>query len=415
MEKSSFEDIQAKLPILRFKESGKWLLFPVSSLLKERNEQSPQSVGFPLKAFIANIGIADKGDRYDRSALINDVENKLYKRTYWGDFIYSSNNLESGSIGMNRYGHASISPVYSIFQCINDNDSQFVGFCLSRKHFIKEMVKWRQGVTYGQWRIHEADFLRIHLYIPSTSDQRKISAFLSALNDLVMLRTKKIESLKQLKSASMISMFPQKGETRPRIRFKGFDGDWSCSKLSQYATRIVRKNQKLETSLPLTISAVDGLVAQDTFFNSKIASSNLQGYYLLKKGEFAYNKSYSNGYPFGAVKRLEKYPMGALSVLYIVFELNENISHDYMTQFFETTLWYGEIAKRAAEGARNHGLLNISAEDFLDIQIVFPKSIEEQNKIASFFRNLDKQISLETQRLEKLKQIKYACLDKMFV
>jgi type I restriction enzyme S subunit len=250
---------------------------------------------------------------------------------------------------------------------------------------------------------------------PSIEEQHRIASYFQSLDELIQSSQKKVEGLKQLKSASMISMFPQNGETKPRVRFNGFDSDWEYGKLSKYATRIVRKNQKLESSLPLTISAMDGLIAQDSFFNSKIASSNLRGYYLLKKGEFAYNKSYSNGYPYGAVKRLEKFPMGALSVLYIVFALNEFISHDYMVQFFETTLWHKEVAKRAAEGARNHGLLNISAEDFLDIQIVYPQNIEEQRKIASFFTNLDCQIALETQRLEKLKQIKSACLDKMFV
>jgi type I restriction enzyme S subunit len=307
-----------------------------------------------------------------------------------------------------------ISPAYVCMECDTNKINPMFLYLVLHYHDIVTKVYYHMGDGLRQTLTYD-DLKSLMIPIPSFEEQAEIVSYFTTTENLIQASAKKVESLKQLKAASMISMFPQKGETRPRIRFKGFDGDWSCSKLSQYATRIVRKNQKLETSLPLTISAVDGLVAQDTFFNSKIASSNLQGYYLLKKGEFAYNKSYSNGYPFGAVKRLEKYPMGALSVLYIVFELNENISHDYMTQFFETTLWYGEIAKRAAEGARNHGLLNISAEDFLDIQIVFPKSIEEQNKIASFFRNLDMQISLETQRLEKLKQIKSACLDKMFV
>ena len=171
----------------------------------------------------------------------------------------------------------------------------------------------------------------------------------------------------------------------------------------------------MESTLPLTISAAEGLIEQTSFFNNVVASSNVSGYYLVKNGEFAYNKSYSSGYPFGAVKRLDRYEKGVLSTLYIVFSIDEKVSSDYIVQFFETSLWHQEVAKRAAEGARNHGLLNIGADDFLDIDINLPKRKDEQQQIASFFTYLDKQISLQEQRLEKLKQIKAACLDKMFV
>lgn len=135
-----------------------WEQRKLGELLLERNEQAPQGDQYPLMAFIANQGIAPKGDRYDRSALVNDIEGKLYKRTEKGDFIYSSNNLETGSIGLNKYGNACISPVYCIFQPSGIADSDFLGRRLVRKDFIQEMVKWRQGVIYGQWRIHEADF-----------------------------------------------------------------------------------------------------------------------------------------------------------------------------------------------------------------------------------------------------------------
>ena len=144
-------------------------------------------------AFIANQGIAPKGDRYDRSALVNDVEGKLYKRTEKGDFIYSSNNLETGSIGLNKYGDACISPVYSIFQPSGIADSDFLGRRLVRKDFIHEMVKWRQGVIYGQWRIHEADFLRLSIVVPSVNEQRLIGKLLDNLDSLITLHQRKYD------------------------------------------------------------------------------------------------------------------------------------------------------------------------------------------------------------------------------
>lgn len=163
---------------------------------------------YPLMAFIANEGVAPKGDRYDRSALVTDTANKLYKKTEIGDFIYSSNNLETGSIGLNKYGKACISPVYSIFEPTGIADSDFLGRRLVRKDFINAMVKWRQGVIYGQWRIHESDFLKIEIPVPSVVEQRKIGAYLDQLDRLITLHQRefvflckeKIEIIRYIKN-----------------------------------------------------------------------------------------------------------------------------------------------------------------------------------------------------------------------
>ena len=147
---------------------------------------------YPLMAFIANDGVAPKGDRYDRSSLVSDTVNKLYKRTESGDFIYSSNNLETGSIGLNSYGKASISPVYSIFQTIALIDSGFIGRLLVQKSFISKMVRWRQGVIYGQWRIHESDFIKIVVTAPSFKEQQKIGQFFTNLDNLITLHQREL-------------------------------------------------------------------------------------------------------------------------------------------------------------------------------------------------------------------------------
>lgn len=205
---SMFPQEEETVPKVRFKGfEEEWNLKYVFELLCERNELSPQSPEFPLMAFIANNGIAEKGERYDRSALVNDVINKQYKRTYYGDFIYSSNNLETGSIGLNTYGKATISPVYSIFYCTLNSDSNFVGYCMTRKSFIKEMIKWRQGVMYGQWRIHEKDFLRIKVLVPSLPEQQKIGAYFRSLDRQISLQTQRLEKLKQIKAACLDKMF----------------------------------------------------------------------------------------------------------------------------------------------------------------------------------------------------------------
>lgn len=195
-------------PELRFRGfSGAWKKRKVKDILIERNEQAPKSEEYPLKAFIANEGIVDKGKRYDRSALVTDTEAKLYKKTQYGDFIYSSNNLETGSIGLNKYGNASISPVYSIFYPTELGVSDFIGYRLVRKDFIREMVKWRQGVIYGQWRIPESDFLNIDILVPSIEEQRKIGSFFRELDDFISLQQKKLERMQRLKAALLEKLF----------------------------------------------------------------------------------------------------------------------------------------------------------------------------------------------------------------
>jgi len=199
----------------------------------------------------------------------------------------------------------------------------------------------------------------------------------------------------------------------PQLRFKGFTDPWEERKLSSISERVTRKNKNNESTLPLTISAQDGLVDQNDFFNKQVASRDVTGYFLVKNGEFAYNKSYSNGYPWGAIKRLDKYDMGVLSTLYIVFRPTK-INSQFLVSYYDTTRWYREVSKNAAEGARNHGLLNIAPTDFFNTLLVVPKIVDEQQKIGSFFKQLDDTIALHQRKLAKLKELKQGYLQKMF-
>lgn len=203
---------------------------------------------------------------------------------------------------------------------------------------------------------------------------------------------------------------------KPKIRFKGFTDDWEQRKLKDLVDRVVRKNTNCESTLPLTISAQYGLVDQVTYFNNRVASRDVTNYYLVLNGEFAYNKSTSDGYPFGAVKRLDMYKKGVLSTLYIVFVPKDKyrVNSDFLTIFFDTNRWHKGVADRAAEGARNHGLLNITADDFFDIDLLLPKEIVEQVKIGEFVQKLDHLITLHQRKLDTLINVKKSMLEKMF-
>lgn len=280
--------------------------------------------------------------------------------------------------------------------------------------FLRQVLDNCSGTSFPAINPSTLSKLIINICTDSV-EQERVATFFTSLDAQISASTSRLASLKQVKAASLQAMFPQEGETVPKVRFKGFEGEWKKVKLNTFAKRIMRKNSNLESYLALTIASAYGLVSQAEYFNNLVVGSNIQNYYLLKKGEFAYNKSYSNGYPFGSVKRLDRYEQGILSTLYIVFSIDNSVSSDYITHFFDTTLWHKEIAERAEEGARNHGLLNIATRDFFDIYIWMPDSVKEQQSIASFFTSLDRQIALHAKRLEKLKQIKATCLDKVFV
>ena len=247
----------------------------------------------------------------------------------------------------------------------------------------------------------------IVIQIPTQAEEREqLSSFFAKLDNLITLHQRKC-----------ISFTGRAGRLISTVNKKRITSSWEQRKLGELVDRVVRKNTNNESTLPLTISAQYGLVDQITYFNNRVASRDVSNYYLVLNGEFAYNKSTSDGYPFGAVKRLDLYEKGVLSTLYIVFapKKEQQIDSDYLTVFFDTDRWHKGVAERAAEGARNHGLLNISAEDFFDIDLSVPKDIVEQKQIGAFIRQLDNLITLHQRELEKLQNIKKSMLEKMFV
>ncbi|OIB01441.1 hypothetical protein AK95_28880 [Paenibacillus sp. LC231] len=195
------------MPRVRFAGfTGNWEERRLEEMLTERNEQFEESEDYPLMSFVGNVGVVPKGEQYDRSFLVKG-DGKKYKKTELNDFIYSSNNLETGSIGLNRTGKAVISPVYSIFYSSNDSESLFVGLLSKRKDFINKMIHYRQGVMYGQWRIHERDFLKIIVLTPTISEQNRIIDFFKNFDEQIAAQTAKLEQLRQLKAAYLQRMF----------------------------------------------------------------------------------------------------------------------------------------------------------------------------------------------------------------
>ena len=199
----------------------------------------------------------------------------------------------------------------------------------------------------------------------------------------------------------------------PKLRFSNNYPDWHTLYLKDFCSLVNRKNTDNSCQIPLTISSTFGLVNQLEYFSKKIASQDMSNYYLLKKGEFAYNKSYSNGFDYGSIKRLNLFEYGALSSLYICFSIADQNS-DYMQFYFDSLKWYKSLSKHCGEGARNHGLLNIAKNDFFHTEINIAKSKEEQQKIAEFFTALDEKIRCLDDLAKCFSQSMQGVLNKVF-
>ena len=298
----------------------------------------------------------------------------------------------------------------------NKTAEGYFGYYMNSSSYHHQLLPLMQGIKVLSLSKTNVQKTTVK-YPKDKAEQQKIADCLRRIDTLITLHQRKYERLVNIKKSMLDKMFPQNGASMPEIRFKSFTDPWEQRKLGDAFERVVRKNTNNESRLPLTISAQDGLVDQITYFNNRVASRDVSNYYLVYNGEFAYNKSTSDGYPFGAVKRLDWYEKGVLSTLYIVFALKhpEKDDSDFMTVFYDTDRWHRGVAERAAEGARNHGLLNISADDFFDIDTTMPEDKVEQEKIGRLLKKLDTLITLHQRKLEKLQNIKKSCLEKMFV
>ena len=400
-------------PALRFKGFDEdWEQRKLGECFTERVESMPNG---ELISVTINDGIkkfAELG-RHNNS---NDDKSK-YKKVCKGDIAYNSMRMWQGASGYSPY-EGIVSPAYTVLSPNPGINSKCLAYQLKLPEMIHIFQINSQGITSDTWNLKFPALSEIKIFIAANEmEQKRIAEYFTQLDNLITLHQRKYTKLVNIKKSMLEKMFPKNGEDVPEIRFAGFTDPWEQRKLGELVDRVVRKNTNNESILPLTISAQYGLVDQITYFNNRVASQDLSNYYLILNGEFAYNRSTSDGYPFGAVKRLDLYDKGVLSTLYIVFvpKTPKEIDSDFLTVFFDTNRWHKEIGKRAAEGARNHGLLNISAEDFFDIDLVIPPKEIEQIQIGVFFKKIDNLITLHQRKLEKLQHIKKACLEKMFV
>ena len=265
----------------------------------------------------------------------------------------------------------------------------------------------------GQPGVNAQEYSKYQIMVPSKPEQDKISDCFRSLDNLITLHQRKYDKLTKVKKSMLEKMFPKNGANVPEIRFKGFTDAWEQRKLSEIADKVTEKNAGLQYIETFTNSAEFGIISQRDFFDHDIAKmSSLGGYYIVRNEDFVYNPRISTSAPVGPINRNKLGRIGVMSPLYTVFRPHD-VDTTYLEYFFKSKYWHSFMNFNGDSGAR---LDRFSIKDsvFFEMPIPLPY-IEEQRKIGEHLTQLDHLITLHQRKLEKLKILKKACLEKMFV
>lgn len=293
------------------------------------------------------------------------------------------------------------------------NDPTFMSMAITYSPTRAELSSYSQGKTVVHLR--NSEIAKGTIRYPNISEQNTIVNYVLSLDAQISASTSRLASLKQVKAASLQAMFPQEGETVPKVRFKGFEGEWKKVKLSECLEISTERNLNNEYGVNevLSVSDEEGVMNQIKLLGRSYAGKSVTNYKILRTNQVVYTKSPLKAKPYGIVK-VNKGETGIVSVLYAVYDAKECVSPDYIHYYFEPTFRINNyLLPLINKGAKN--TMNISDEVSLQGDIILPNTLEEQLRIVEYLQTLDHQIALYAQRLEKLKQIKAACLDKMFV
>lgn len=396
-----------KVPELRFKEfDGEWK----RSTLKKEAIVNPKSEKLPRTFIYIDLESVTKGILIKEEEIrIEEAPSRAQRLLRKDDILYQTvRPYQKNNYFFTKDGDYVASTGYA--QIRAKGDPKYLFHFLHTSNFVNVVNRWSTGTSYPA--ISPSELVKISVAFPSLPEQQKIASFLSAVDEKIQQLTRKKELLEDYKKGVMQQIFSQ------QIRFKNENGndfpEWEEVSMQDVFERVTQKNKEDNQNV-LTISAQMGLVNQEEYFNRSVSAADLTGYYLLQKGDFAYNKSYSKGYPMGAIKRLDYYDKGVVSTLYICFRLKGHDDSDFYKEFLDHGGINHGLYKIVQEGARNHGLLNMSVVEFFrDIKIPRP-CIEEQKVIGHFLNDLSNRIDQATEQLTQTQSFKTGLLQKMFV
>ena len=402
------------IPQLRFPEfAGEWETHPLSKFLFEHKKKSDGKC--EVHSVSVSKGVINQVKYLGRSfaaadtskyklALPNDI---IYTKSPTGDFPY-------GIVKMNKNPYnVIVSPLYAVYSPIN----KYIGYILdsyfespvNTNNYLSSLIQKGAKNTIN---ISNDTFVSKSVCLPSEpSEQKKIAECLSAMDDMIEAQGQRVEALKEKKKGLMQQMFPQKGETTPRLRFPEFAEEWKEVPLNELADKVNKRNSKREISRVLTNSANSGVIDQSDYFDRNIAvKENTGNYYIVDINDFVYNPRISTAAPVGPIS-INKIGKGIMSPLYTIFKFHKGYIPFY-EQYFQTTIWHQYLKSIANFGAR-FDRMNISTEGFFNMPLLMPEP-SEQKKIAECLSAMDDTIASETAKLDALKEHKKGLMQQMF-
>ena len=412
---------KGNVPTLRFPEfTGEWELHPTTDFFEFKNGLNPDSKRFGSGTkFISVMDILNnRYITYDIIKAFVEPKGKDLNEfgVNYGDVLFQRSSETLEDVGRANVYLDKKTALFGGFvirgKKIGEYNPLFFRYLLSSPHVRKRIVV--KGAGAQHFNIGQDGLSKVSIFVPTAKEQERIAQLLDLIDERIEAQNRIIEDLKGERKYLLEQLFCFPNERVPKLRLKGMTGEWQKVKLCYIANRVTEKNKANTCNRVLTIAAQYGLIDQQEFFNKQIASSDLTTYYLLHKGDFAYNKSYSGDYSWGAVKRLDKYDKGVLSSLYICFRPNENVDSDFLCHYFQSTKWYRGISEISGEGARHHGLLNMSVDDYFNILHRIP-TLREQKAVANALNVLVDKIDIETEILNDLQKQKSYLLKEMFI
>ena len=401
-----------KKPEIRFKGfTDDWEQRKLSDITFLSGKKNKDNLPYKSYSITNENGFVPQDEKFENGGTMHEADKRMYYIVSPNSFTYNPARINVGSIGyQNTSDNVIVSSLYEVFKTTDDVDDCFLWHWVKSDNFQQLIAQLQEGGVRLYFYYDKLCMGKIML--PNLDEQQRIGHCLDKLDDLITLHQRKLNNLKKVKKSMLEKMFPQNGEMEPQIRFCGFNSTWEQRKLEDIAKRVQGNDGRM--NLPtLTISAAVGWMNQLDRFYGNIAGKEQQNYTLLHRGDLSYNHGNSKLAKYGTVFSLQSYEEALVPRVYHSFRMI-NGSADFIEYYFATRLMDRELSKLISSGARMDGLLNISYDEFVGMTMKLP-SIEEQNKIAGYFRKVNSLITLHQRKLEKLKKIKKAMLEKMFV
>lgn len=401
------ENSKSMEPKIRFRRYvDKWKMVCFTEFIKPAGTKNRDNL--PLDSYsISNVeGFIPQDEIFENGGTMKDANKRMYYIVSSNSFAYNPARINVGSIGYyEKKKDVIVSSLYEVFKTDGSCNDHFLMKWFKSPSFQRLVNLYQEGGVRLYFFYDK--LCKCSIWMPSTYEQKKIASYLDNIDLLISAFSFRLASLKQIKAASLQSMFPQEGETTPRIRFKGFEGEWKEEKAGNIFKTFSEKNRP---DLPMLSATQDkGMIPRNSIggYNIFHDKSNEATYKHILPGQFVIHlRSFQGGFAHSSVE-------GIASPAYTILDFkNKEENHDYFWKYVFSSKEFVRRLELITYGIRDGRSINF--DEFAAMIFLVP-SKEEQQKIADYFKTLDRQITLQTRRLEKLKQIKAACLDKMFV